>query len=571
MSFKERAYQSELDRAIQAAWAGGARDVMAVLPTGGGKTVVFANIIEREPGASVAIAHRQELVGQMSLALARNGVRHRVIGPTSVQAACVALHMAELGRHFVDPTARAAVAGIDTLVRMATKDPKNPWLAQVALAVTDEGHHVLADNKWGKGLLLFPNARGLAVTATPLRADGKGLGRHADGIMDCLVEGPGMRDLIRQGYLTDYRIFAPPTDLDLSDVGTTASGEWSPPGTKKAIARSHITGDAVEHYLRIAPGKLGVCFANDIDHATKITQAFRDAGVAAELVTSHTPDAMRSQIMRRFRARQVTMLVNVDLFGEGFDLPALEVVIMARPTKSFALYCQQFGRVLRIMEGKAWGIVIDMVGNVEHFARTRGLPDTPQTWSLDRRERAPKGKPSDAVPVRTCLNMHVGGQEVDGEMVGGVPCLQVYERALDCCPYCNHVPQPAGRSSPAEVDGVLHELDVEVLRALRREADKVNGPAPMQDAILPIARNAFRHHVDRASAQNRLRAALALWGGWQKSLGHSVSEAQRRFFFRYGVDGLTASAWGPSEAAVLEENVRAELAAHGIIDATVNN
>lgn len=565
MTFKEREYQRELDRAIQAAWACGKRDVMAVLPTGGGKTVVFANIIERERGASVAIAHRQELVGQMSLALARNGVRHRVIGPTNVQAACVALHMAELGRHFIDPTARAAVAGIDTLVRMATKDPKNPWLAQVALAVTDEGHHVLSDNKWGKGLLLFPNARGLAVTATPLRADGKGLGRHAHGIMDCLVEGPGMRDLIRQGYLTDYRIFAPPTDLDLSDVPTTDSGDYSKPAAKKAVARSHITGDAVQHYLRIAPGKLGVCFANDIDHATKITQAFRDAGVPAELVTSNTPDAMRSQIMRRFRARQVTMLVNVDLFGEGFDLPALEVVIMARPTKSFGLYCQQFGRVLRVLEGKKWGIVIDMVGNVEHFARTRGLPDTPQTWSLDAREKAPKGKPSDAQPVRTCLNVIDKGLETEHI------CAAVYPRIEDACPDCGAAPVPLGRASPAEVDGVLHELDIGVLRALRREADAVMGPAPLQDAAFPIARAAHRNHMERARAQQELRAVLQLWGGWQAALGCSVSKAQRKFFLRYGVDGLTASGFGTEAARTLAANVRAELDEHGIIDATVNN
>lgn len=554
MSFNERPYQRQLDADIVDAWAHGARDVMAVLPTGGGKTVIFSTIMAREQGASVAIAHRQELVGQMSLALARNEVRHRIIGPRSVSAACTALHMLELGRNFVDPNARAAAAGIDTLVRM---DPKDPWLQQVQLAVTDEGHHVLAANKWGKGLLMFPNARGLAVTATPVRADGKGLGRHADGIMDCLVEGPGMRDLIRQGYLTDYRIFAPPTDLDLSDVGISAGGDYSPPALKQAVQRSHITGDAVEHYLRIAPGKLGVCFANDIDHATRITEAFRAAGVPAELVTSHTPDAMRAQIMRRFRARQVTMLVNVDLFGEGFDLPALEVVIMARPTKSWALYCQQFGRVLRILEGKEWGIIIDMVGNVEDFARTRGLPDTPQQWSLDRRERASKAKPNDAVPVRTCLN---------------VECLAVYERALDCCPFCGHVVEPTVRTSPAAVDGVLHELDVTLLKALRREVERVDGPFYAPAGLSGHARRgATNNHRERQRAQNTLRQAMALWGGWQQHLGRSATEAQRRFFFRYGVDALTASAYGATEASNLETAIRAELAGHGIIDASVNN
>jgi DNA repair protein RadD len=550
MTLREREYQTVLDNDINDAWRHGARDVMAVLPTGGGKTVVFSNIIAREPGASVAIAHRQELVGQMSLALARNDVRHRIIGPTNVQAACVQLHMMEIGRHFVDPTARAAAAGIDTLIRM---DPKTPWLAQVALAVTDEGHHVLRANKWGKGLDMFPNARGLAVTATALRADGKGLGRHADGLMDCLVEGPGMRDLIRLGYLTDYRIFAPPNDLDLSDVDINAGGDFDQAKRAKAVKRSHITGDVVEHYQRIAPGKLAVCFANDVEHATAVTEAFRAAGVNAELVTSKTPDALRSQIMRRFRARQVTVLVNVDLFGEGFDLPALEVVIMARPTASWGLYCQQFGRMLRILEGKPWGILIDHVGNVERFARTRGLPDTPQSYSLDRREAAPKGKPSDAVPVRTCLN---------------VRCMSVYERALDCCPFCGTEPVPVIRTSPAAVDGVLHELDPDVLRMLRREVERIDGPAYAPNGLGEIARRGLnnKHHA-RQQAQHRLRSAMALWGGWQATLGRSATEAQRRFFFRYGVDALTAAGWGASEADTLEAHIRAELAAHGVIEA----
>lgn len=547
MAFSERPYQTVLDGAICQAWANGAKDVLAVLPTGGGKTVVFSNIIAREQGASVAIAHRQELVSQMSLALARNGIRHRVIGPASVQRACVAVHMLELGQNFVDPTSRTAVAGVDTLVRM---DPKDPWFAQVRLVVTDEGHHVLKNNKWGKALLMFPNARGLAVTATALRADGKGLGRHADGLMDVIVFGPGMRELIDAGYLTPYRIFAPPSDLHLTDDDIGSGGDFKIEARTKAVKRSNITGHVVEHYKRIANGKLAVCFANDIEHATTLTQNFRDAGVAAELVTSHTPDAMRAQIMRRFRAREVTVLVNVDLFGEGFDLPAVEVVIMARPTASWGLYCQQFGRMLRIMDGKQWGILIDHVGNVERFARTRGLPDTPQAYVLDRRERAEKGKPSDATPVRTCLNPL---------------CLAVYERALDCCPFCSTVPVPAGRSSPAEVDGVLHELDPEVLRMLRREVDAVHGPAPMQGAGLAIARSAHRNHTERAAAQNKLRAALALWGAWQSDhLKRSPSESQRRFFFRYGVDSLTACTWGPEQALRLEQDIRAELAAHNV-------
>lgn len=331
-----RDYQRNVITGATNEWNAGARNVLAVLPTGAGKTVVFAYVIANHPGAAVAIAHRSELVSQMSLALAREGVRHRVIGPPAIGRTCAALHMSELGRMYVDPGARCAVAGVDSLVRM---DKSDPWFAQVTLWVQDESHHVLADNKWGDACKMFPNARGLGVTATPVRADGKGLGRHADGVMDAMVVGPSMRELIQRGYLTEYRVFAPPSDLDLSQVTTSASGDYSPPKLKAARQQSHITGDVVAHYLRIAKGKLGITFDTDIESAEGTAAAYRAAGVNAQVVSSKTPDALRAAVLRQFRNREVMQLVNVDLFGEGFDLPALEVVSMARPTQSYGLYC----------------------------------------------------------------------------------------------------------------------------------------------------------------------------------------------------------------------------------------
>lgn len=546
-----RQYQEDLKRDIRAAWAAGALDVMAVLATGGGKTKIFSDMIADERGPSAAIAHRSELVGQMSLALARNGVRHRVVGPATLQRTCTTLHMGDLGRSFVDPSALAAAVSVDTLVRMPSTDP---WFARVGLVVTDEAAHLTADNKWGKVRAMFKNARGLGVTATPIRADGKGLGRHADGLIDVMVEGPAMRDLIRMGFLTDYRIFAPPNTLDLSAVGLSASGDYSPVPLREAVGKARITGDVVEHYKRIGSGKLGVTFCVSVDAAVEITAAYRAAGVAAETITGETPDALRASILRRFRAREVLQLVSVDIFSEGFDLPAIEVVSLARPTQSFGLYCQQIGRALRPLPGKTHALIIDHCGNVERFARTRGLPDTPQAWSLDRRERTGKSKVSDAVPVRTCLNAQ---------------CLAVYERVLDCCPYCGHVMEPAGRTSPAIVDGVLSEMDPALLRALRGEVERVDGPPPVLTSLGDIAqRGAANQHRARQLAQAGLRDALALWGGWQSdTLGRSDTEAQRRFYTRYGMDSLTAMALGAREAAELEQLVRAELDAARVVAA----
>lgn len=526
-----RPYQQQLKAAALNAWQAGARNVLAVSPTGSGKTVLFSDVLAGYPGASCAIAHRQELVSQISLALARNELPHGIVAPPAVARNIVALHMAELGRSYYAPNARCRVAGVDTLVRL---DPADPWLAQVGMWIQDEAHHLLEGNKWGKAVALFPNARGLGVTATPTRADGKGLGRHADGLFDAMVLGPTMRELIREGYLTEYRVFAPPSDLDLSNVPTSAGGDYSPEPLRAAVHRSHIVGDVVQHYCKIARGKLGVTFAVDIEAATEQCEAFRANGVAAEVVTSKTPDALRQSILRRFRARQVLQLVNVDLFGEGFDLPAIEVVSFARPTMSYALYVQQFGRALRPLEGKAHAIIIDHVGNVLRH----GLPDAFREWSLDRRERRSNGV-SDAIPTRACPK-----------------CTLIYERVLVACPYCGHTPEPAGRSTPEQVDGDLCELSPEALARLRGEVDR----PPVYPTGTPQAWvSVTRAHEAKKEAQAQLRHTLALWGGLRKAHGDDERVAQRRFFHRFGVDVLSAQALNARDAEALEAKVRGDL------------
>lgn len=527
-----RPYQAELKGGVYRAWAGGARNVMAVLPTGGGKTVLFAAILGEHQGAAVAIAHRQELVGQMALALAREGIRHRVIAPDAVIRQIVAVQMIELGRNLYDPRAAVAVAGVDTLVM---REP-DAWARSVGLWVVDEGHHLLRGNKWGAATELFPAARGLAVTATPTRADGRGLGRHADGVIDEMVSGPGMRWLIDRGYLTDYRIFAPPSDVDLREVAiSAATGDYSAPQLRAAVHKSHITGDVVGHYLKLAAGKLGVTFAVDVEAAVEQQQAYVAAGIPAEVVTAKTPDAVRAGVLRRFRNRELLQLVNVDLFGEGFDLPAIEVVSLARPTASYGLFAQQFGRALRPLEGKDRAIIIDHVGNVLRH----GLPDAPRVWTLDAKERRSKSTVPAVIPVRACPE-----------------CTGVYERVMLACPYCGHVPVPAERSGPEHVDGDLHEFGPELLAALRGEVERIDGAARIpQHLDGPAARAVHNRHLERQQAQGRLREAIALWGGWRTAEGDDLRVAQRRFFHTFGVDVLTAQTLGAREADTLERAV----------------
>jgi DNA repair protein RadD len=563
-----RPFQSQVKAGVYAHWQAGKKKIAGVIPTGGGKSVVNGDIFREYGGASCAIAHRGELVGQLALALAREGVRHRIIGPTSLMRNCTSVQMAELGRSMTDPGARVAVAGVDTLVKRDTS--QDSWFRGVGLWAVDEAHHVQLGNKWGKAVEMFPNAYGLGWTATPGRADGGGMGSRelgGNGVFDAMVLGPNPRDLIRAGYLTDYRVFCPPSDVVYDDVPIAAGGDYSPAKLRAAVhASNSIVGDVVKHYQRIAPGKRGITFAVDVEAAQEIARAFRAAGVAAEVVSAGTDDILRARILRQFRDGTILQLVNVDLFGEGFDVPACEVISMVRKTESFALYCQQFGRVLRVMVSDAlqaiWGdltdaqrldhikasakpkgLIIDHVGNVIRH----GLPDAPREWSLSNRERRGKGSP-DAIPLRVCLN------------VNPTPCMGAYPRYLKLCPYCGFYPEPPGRTSPDMVDGDLHELDPDTLAALRGEVARIDGAPPVPGDLSAIAVAGLKKHwALRQAAQGHLRNAINLWGGWKRHQGHTESEAYRMFFHAYGVDTLTATAYSTKDAEALHARITADL------------
>lgn len=535
-----RDYQRQLKAEIIALWLLH-RYVLAVSATGSGKTVLFSDIVASEPNASCVIAHRHELVSQISLALARNGVRHKIVGSPQLAKECTAAHMEELGVNYVDPNSRVAAASVDTLIRM---DPNDTWFASVKLWVMDEAHHLLQHNKWGKAVAMFPNARGLGVTAETERADGYGLGAMNDGIFQAIVLAPDMREIINRGYLTDYRVFCPPSDLDLSTVDVGPSGEFVPAKLSKATKASHITGDVVKHYMRIAPGKLGICFAVDIESAGDIAAGFRDAGIAAEVVSSKTPAKQRRRILRDFRDRKILMLVNVDLFGEGFDLPAIEVVIMARATASFNLYKQQFGRALRLMPGKEWAIIIDHVGNVIRH----GLPDQIKLQTLGR--PVPKSKreaDENLIPMTTCAE-----------------CTRPYERTYPKCKWCGHGRVPASRSAPEFVEGDLLELTQEVLAKMRGEADRITGPCPVT-AVDAISGNMVKMHNARAAAQNRLRETMGLWMAWQQHQGRDEHFIYRLFYLTYGVDVGTAQTLGVNEATELRDRLQKKLDAVNVV------
>lgn len=540
-----RPYQQSLVAETYQQWDSGKQFVAMVSATGSGKSMTLTAIVakERDRGQYVLVlAHRQELITQLSDTMGRMEIRHQVIAANKVVRFAAKQSMENHGVNYVDPNARVMVASVQSMREAKIADLAK--LGNKLTVVQDEFHHATKKSKtWGGVLtpLLNAGARGLGPTATPCRADGQGLSRETDGYADVIVEGPSMRWLIDNGYLSQYKIYCPPTDLRLDNVGTSkTTGDYKEKELKVEIGRSHIVGDIVSHYLKICPGKRGITFTVGVDTAEEVAEEYRKRGVPAIALSGRNADEERVQAIRDLKSGKILQIVNDSLIGEGVDIPAVEVVSFARPTQSYALYAQMFGRALRPFEGKSHAIIIDAVSNVMRH----GLPDAPREWTLDRRERRTgKSEPS---TVRVCT-----------------ACAAVYERFRDACPDCGEpVPKPADRSAPVQVDGDLYELDPEVLAQMRNEVvgaredvnqyrDKMIGHGLPPHAV---KRN-VKLHENRLDALVRLDLKLAEWAGYRRAEGLSDSEIFRKFYLTYGVSWIEAQALKAADADKLRERI----------------
>lgn len=544
-----RPYQQSLVAETYQQWDAGKQFVAMVSATGSGKSMTLTAIVakERDRGQYVLVlAHRQELITQLSDTMGRMEIRHQVIAANKVVRFAAKQSMENHGVNYVDPNARVMVASVQSM-----RDAKIADLAKLGNKLTvvqDEFHHATKKSKtWGGVLtpLLNAGARGLGPTATPCRADGQGLSRETDGYADVIVEGPSMRWLIDNGYLSQYKIYCPPTDLRLDNVETSkTTGDYKEKELKAEIGRSHIVGDIVSHYLKICPGKRGITFTVGVDTAEEVAEEYRKRGVPAIALSGRNADEERVQAIRDLKSGKILQIVNDSLIGEGVDIPAVEVVSFARPTQSYALYAQMFGRALRPFEGKSHAIIIDAVSNVMRH----GLPDAPREWSLDRRERRTgKSEPS---TVRVCT-----------------ACAAVYERFLDACPDCGEpVPKPAQRSGPEFVDGDLYELDPDVLAQMRNEVVGAREtPEAMRDRMtamnvpVPGVMSNVKRQRERLEVLGQLDRVMATIAGYWRHDGMSDSEIFRKFFLTYHTDWLSAQSLKKDDAAALMGKIQNDI------------
>jgi DNA repair protein RadD len=438
-----RDYQTDLVNRLRQSYSSGRKSPLVVLPTGGGKTTVFSYVSSSAAKKGKVIwllAHRQELVKQISMTLARFDCMHNIVAPANIIRSIKIAQFKSRNMVHVDNRASVHVCSVQTLVKRMDKMRVPP-----DIIIIDEAHHLTTGSTWGKIAAANPDALLLPVTATPCRLDGKGLGVGSGGFADDIIIGATMNELIAAGYLCDYRIFKPPVDIDLSDVKKRA-GDYAKDQIAEKMDKPKITGDAVDHYLKLSAGKRALVFCCTVAHAQHVSEEFKSAGVTSESLDGTTED--RDAMLARFESGETLVLTSCEIVSEGFDLPAIETAILLRPTASTSLYLQQVGRALRPFEGKEYATILDHVGNCARH----GFPDDEREWSLEGIKRRAKNADGNAAGIRTC------------------PKCYALHRPLPICPQCGYAYTTKERAEMEQIEGELVEITREQRELMKKRA-----------------------------------------------------------------------------------------------------
>ncbi|PRX90849.1 DEAD/DEAH box helicase [Allonocardiopsis opalescens] len=355
-----RPYQQEAITAIEAAAAAGTMRPLCVMPTGAGKTVTFAHLVQRRGGRALILAHRDELIQQAADKL-------RQIAPE--------LRVGVVKAGDDEHDAQVVVASVQTLVRPSRLERLD---ADFRTIVVDEAHHAVAStyrtvlDRFGA----FRDRGGPLVagfTATAGRSDGAGLGH----VWQDIVYQRGILQMIAEKYLVNVRALAVSSEMDLGNVRTRA-GDFVDGQLGDELERSGAIDAAAVSYKRFAPERPGIAFTPTVATSQALTEALRAQGITADHIDGAMPRQQRRDVLARLRKGDVQVVTNCAVLTEGFDEPAVSCVLMARPTKSAPLFVQMVGRALRPHPGKDDALVLDVAGasaaGLATIADLAGLP-----------------------------------------------------------------------------------------------------------------------------------------------------------------------------------------------------
>ena len=370
-----RAYQSELLERVTSELSGSPNaKVMLQLPTGGGKTRIAGQLLShvlRDGRRAVWLTHRRELAAQTEAMLHEDGVSATkdISWTPGTRAPAIPNGVVIL----MAQTVARRIAGADVWEQYDSND----------LLVIDEAHHATAEG-WTRAIQRWPGTV-LGMTATPWRLSKSEGFDHLFAKLDC---GPQVAALQSDGWMCSARVLSPPEGELVVGGPVDATGDYSEPGIEEANRDRDVwTGGALRFWQRHGEGRQTIVYAVSVKHALNLADVFRDAGIPAGVLVANTPDAERSDMLRRFRTGDLRALVNVAVATEGFDLPDAACVLLTRPTMSLALYLQMVGRGLRPKPDSGDCIVLDLAGN----SLRHGLPDRDREWSLLARGEPPPG------------------------------------------------------------------------------------------------------------------------------------------------------------------------------------
>jgi DNA repair protein RadD len=365
-----REYQQRVVEAVREKARNGKRRILVVLPTGSGKTFVAAELVRSayDKGNKVlALMHRRGLVDQMI----------ERFTDYNLETGCI---MAGID-HNLD--AQCQIASLWTYTRRLklAEQGNTRFFVDAPFIIIDEAHHA-TNNTYKKILKQYPDSFVVGFTATPTLSDGRGLGEYFDSMVDVV----SMEELLKEGNLVPGEYYGPSTP-DLRSL-KIVQGDYEKKGLDEKINQPKIIGDVVDNWFKQASDLQTMVFGINRKHSKALCNEFIKHGVNAEYLDANNDDEERSDVLRRFRAGDTQVICQVGLYTEGSDIPEIDALVLARPTRSLGLHRQILGRGARPRPGKEKFLVLDHGGSVKLL----GYYEDEMDWSLDGRKGSCKPK-----------------------------------------------------------------------------------------------------------------------------------------------------------------------------------